>query len=146
MVPHLTRLARKVEGRLQSGFKVTWERSRRAARPRRQLGYPRSKRPTHPRPLRGQPCHLRITTRRGPFHRMVLSPLYFTALSCSHSADRSQVWSSKVPHPSERHLRGQFLRKAHRILSLQDKDIPHVKNKATPLLELMIPPTKDRVV
>jgi hypothetical protein len=98
LVPHLTRLARKVEGRLQSGFKDTGERSRRAAWPRRQLGYRRSKRRTHPGALRGQPCHLRITTRHGAFHRMVLSLLYFTALSCSHPADR-RYGPPKYPIP-----------------------------------------------
>ena len=48
---------------------------------------------------------------------------------------RSQVRSSKVSHQWQGHLRGRIFRKAHRILSIQDKDLPHVKDKTILLLE-----------
>ena len=47
---------------------------------------------------------------------------------------RSQVRSSKVSHQSQGHLRGPLFGEVHRILSLQDKDLPHVEDKTTPSL------------
>jgi hypothetical protein len=88
MVPHLTSLARQVEGRVQSRFKDAGKGSRRAAWPRGQLGYRRCKRRTHPGAFRGQPCPIRLTTSDATFHRMVHSLLYLTALLCSHPLDR----------------------------------------------------------